>query len=234
MVSGDNYLAAAFDYKWSHAWRNLGIIIGFWILFLAISSLATEYLRPVEGGGDVLLFKRGHMPDLKEIAEDRVVDAEELDKALAHEDGQREVFSWQHVDYTIPLSDVGSRKLLDDVQGYVKPGTLTALMGESGAGKTTLLNVLSQRIHFGVITGNMLGLMESQLMNHSKDELGMCNKKICIWQNRQFEKHYNLQQYCDNRLVFLILRNWTMLKRLLIYWKLQTMLKQLSVRWVEV
>ena len=156
LVSGDNYIAAAFDYSWSHSWRNLGIIIGFWIFFLTINSLATEYLRPVEGGGDVLLFKRGHMPDLKEIAEGRVADAEELDKALARESGQREIFSWQHVDYTIPLPDGGSRKLLDNVQGYVKPGTLTALMGESGAGKTTLLNVLSQRVHFGVITGDML------------------------------------------------------------------------------
>ncbi|CAN6607203.1 protein Snq2p [Trichomonascus vanleenenianus] len=154
-VSGDRYLYVSYDYSWSHFWRNVGIIFGFWAFFLGINTLATEYLRPVSGGGDVLLFKRGHMPDRDDLAEGRVADAEELHNVLSGSAEGREIFSWQHVDYTIPL-DGGHRRLLDDVQGYVKPGTLTALMGESGAGKTTLLNVLSQRIHFGVITGDML------------------------------------------------------------------------------
>jgi ATP-binding cassette subfamily G (WHITE) protein 2 (SNQ2) len=46
--------------------------------------------------------------------------------------------------------------LLDGVQGFVKPGQLTALMGASGAGKTTLLNTLAQRINFGVVKGDFL------------------------------------------------------------------------------
>ena len=50
----------------------------------------------------------------------------------------------------------GSLKLLDDVYGYVKPGTLTALMGASGAGKTTCLDVLAQRKNIGVVTGDIL------------------------------------------------------------------------------
>jgi ATP-binding cassette, subfamily G (WHITE), member 2, PDR len=48
------------------------------------------------------------------------------------------------------------RRLLDHVDGWVKPGTLTALMGVSGAGKTTLLDVLASRVTMGVITGEML------------------------------------------------------------------------------
>lgn len=83
----------------------------------------------------------------------------------------KDVFSWQHLDYTVPIPGADDRLLLSDVSGYVfhrsskdsthdntsfvAPGKLTALMGESGAGKTTLLNVLAQRIDTGVVTGDM-------------------------------------------------------------------------------
>lgn len=50
----------------------------------------------------------------------------------------------------------GQKQLLNDVYGYVKPGTLTALMGASGAGKTTCLDVLAQRKNIGVIKGDLL------------------------------------------------------------------------------
>lgn len=49
-----------------------------------------------------------------------------------------------------------SLKLLDEIYGYVKPGTLTALMGASGAGKTTCLDVLAQRKNIGVVSGDVL------------------------------------------------------------------------------
>jgi len=49
-----------------------------------------------------------------------------------------------------------TRRILDHVDGWVKPGTLTGLMGVSGAGKTTLLDVLATRVTMGVISGDML------------------------------------------------------------------------------
>ncbi|GME95946.1 unnamed protein product [[Candida] boidinii] len=89
-----------------------------------------------------------------------------MSKQYAHDDdednnkpkiklGSGDIFTWQNLDYVIQY-DGSDRKLLDNVQGYVKPGTLTALMGESGAGKTTLLNALSKRTEVGIITGDML------------------------------------------------------------------------------
>jgi ATP-binding cassette, subfamily G (WHITE), member 2, SNQ2 len=45
-------------------------------------------------------------------------------------------FSWQHLQYTV-TSRGRTLHLLNDVSGYVAPGKLTALMGESGAGKVS-------------------------------------------------------------------------------------------------
>lgn len=57
------------------------------------------------------------------------------DAALAAQPQMDAAFSWQHLAYTVTLSGGEQRKLLDDISGYVIPGKLTALMGESGAGK---------------------------------------------------------------------------------------------------
>ena len=77
---------------------------------------------------------------------------EKKDIALSTGDS---IFTWSDLSYEIPYGD-GSRKLLNNLWGWCKPGELTALMGASGAGKTTLLNTLSQRQTVGVITGDML------------------------------------------------------------------------------
>jgi ATP-binding cassette subfamily G (WHITE) protein 2 (SNQ2) len=64
------------------------------------------------------------------------------------------VFTWENLTYTVKTAD-GDRVLLDNVIGFVKPGTLSALMGSSGAGKTTLLDVLAQRKTEGTISGKI-------------------------------------------------------------------------------
>jgi ABC-type multidrug transport system ATPase subunit len=50
-----------------------------------------------------------------------------------------------------------SRCIPDNVDGWVKPGTLTALMGVTGASKTKLLDCLADcRAGVGILTGEML------------------------------------------------------------------------------
>lgn len=62
-VVGDNYIKLSYDYSWSHAWRNFGLIIVFYVGFYTINCLATTFINPVIGGGDLLLFTRGHIPE---------------------------------------------------------------------------------------------------------------------------------------------------------------------------
>ena len=64
-------------------------------------------------------------------------------------------FLWENLGYDIKVKD-GHRRLLDDVEGWGEPGTLTALMGASGAGKMTLLNVLANRASTSVISGTKM------------------------------------------------------------------------------
>lgn len=64
------------------------------------------------------------------------------------------IFTWENLTYTVKTAD-GDRVLLNNVNGFVKPGTLGALMGSSGAGKTTLLDVLAQRKTEGEISGKI-------------------------------------------------------------------------------
>ncbi|KAF9064956.1 putative ABC multidrug transporter [Rhodocollybia butyracea] len=166
VVEGTSFLAASFHYFHSHLWRNLGIIYGFLIFFFSTVLLATEYITAKKSKGEVLVFRRGHVPvQAKPKSSDeessqpvqQYLGNDEKPKGVQSVSGlqqQTAVFSWEDVCYDIKIKG-GTRRLLDNVDGWVQPGTLTALMGASGAGKTTLLDVLASRVTMGVVTGSM-------------------------------------------------------------------------------
>ncbi|KAJ7025747.1 hypothetical protein C8F04DRAFT_1046190 [Mycena alexandri] len=62
-----------------------------------------------------------------------------------------------HVPATLHFSDLsytlGSRVLLDNISGTVKPGQVCAIMGASGAGKSTFLDILARRSKRGHVGG---------------------------------------------------------------------------------
>ncbi|KAI5778138.1 ABC-2 type transporter-domain-containing protein [Geopyxis carbonaria] len=170
MVSGADYIFSQYTYTRAHLWRNVGIIIGFWLFFVTLTAIGLEFQKPNKGGAAVTVFKRGQTPthidkalkDGKAPSDEETLEKEpvttnghtsdETPSGVAKNDT---VFTWQNVTYKIPTKD-GEKRLLNNVQGYVRPGKLTALMGESGAGKTTLLTTLSQRISFGDVDGTFL------------------------------------------------------------------------------
>ena len=164
-VSGDAFLMASYEYTYDHVWRNFGILIAFLVGFMAIYFAATEINSSTTSSSEVLVFRRGHVPawvkgsnDSKDeesgsssATAERVEDKTQEAITMAP---QKDIFTWRDITYDIEVKGE-PRRLLDHVSGWVKPGTLTALMGVSGAGKTTLLDVLAHRTSMGVITGDM-------------------------------------------------------------------------------
>ncbi|KAH7124639.1 ABC-2 type transporter [Dactylonectria macrodidyma] len=164
-VSGDAFIAVNYGYHYSHVWRNFGILMGFLVGFMLIYFITTELNSTTSNTAEALVFQRGHIPPHqkggKQSAGDEEMAGGENTKegsnsgAVNGMEPQRDIFTWRDVVYEVDIKDE-CRRLLDHVSGWVKPGTLTALMGVSGAGKTTLLDVLAQRTTMGVITGDML------------------------------------------------------------------------------
>lgn len=109
---------------------------------MAIYLVAAEELAVERSKGEVLVFRRGHKyiaPDGKTkvdeetggqqqridntpISSERDVPSPEL-----HIQRQTAIFHWKDVCYRISIKGK-ERVILDHVDGWVKPGTLTALM----------------------------------------------------------------------------------------------------------
>lgn len=171
-ISGTAYIASAYNYQPSHKWRNIGIIIAELVFFLLTYMLFAETVAAAKSKGEVLVFKRrdikaqqkvpssdietgfGKGSKQAEVLQEKVISRGEA-KVPENLVKQTAIFHWEDVCYDIKIKKE-DRRILDHVDGWVKPGQLTALMGVSGAGKTTLLDVLATRVTMGVVTGDML------------------------------------------------------------------------------
>ncbi|KAH7325675.1 ABC-2 type transporter-domain-containing protein [Stachybotrys elegans] len=173
-VLGDDHIRLQYAYEVSNRWRNVGIIIAFVVGLHAIYFFATEFISARKSKGEVLVFRRGHVPsnistkgDVESSLSGPVPVTEKHAGSSMEEaaiQASTSVFHWNNVCYDIKIKGE-PRRILDHVDGWVKPGTLTALMGVSGAGKTTLLDCLADRISVGVITGEML--VDGKIRNES-------------------------------------------------------------------
>lgn len=108
-----------------------------------IYLVATEYISSQKSKGEVLLFRRGQLPNLRKVnndeegvvndrpsAQDMVALQKTKSEVPPNIQKQTAIFHWAAVKYDIKVKG-GERRLLDDVDGWVKPGTLTAVSDTS-------------------------------------------------------------------------------------------------------
>ncbi|KAH7324462.1 ABC-2 type transporter-domain-containing protein [Stachybotrys elegans] len=171
-VEGASFLRLSYGYDPNHLWRNFGILIAMMVAFCCIHLLATEYIPAQRSKGEVLLFQRNHQQsqprirsDSEEAAPSPAFAQEIIKQELPGQDNVQDpalptlfrhssVFHWENLSYEVKVKN-GTKKILSNINGWVKPGTMTALMGVTGAGKTTLLDVLANRASFGTASGGI-------------------------------------------------------------------------------
>ncbi|CAK7222792.1 hypothetical protein SEUCBS140593_005023 [Sporothrix eucalyptigena] len=176
-IDGVDYIREHFMYSPGHIWRGFGVILGFWVFFIAVTAMGFEF-RNNHGGSSVLLFKRyfrksAKVPDIEDtpVTELEKAGAASASASVTPGSGsgtaspalvppssstpRQSTFCWHDLDYFVKYQGA-QKQLLDKIFGFVQPGNLVALMGSSGAGKTTLLDVLAQRKDSGRINGSIL------------------------------------------------------------------------------
>lgn len=135
IIDGAAYVREQYNYSFHHIWRSFGVIVGFWAFFIALTSLGFE-LRNSQSGSSLILYKRGSKQQKPPAEGNGSTDQKPMDASALVGSVKQSTFTWSNLDYHVPFH--GEKKqLLDKVFGFVKPGSLTALMGASGAGKTT-------------------------------------------------------------------------------------------------
>lgn len=156
-VSGDAFIESSFQYSHSHLWRNLAVLLGMIAFLCCLLMVITQYVSTAAPPAEVLIFRRKN-GDVLQKYEREGSTAWETDVPSAIETidigSQRDVFVWKDVTYDVAVKK-GTKRLLDGSAGWVKPGSLTALMGVSGAGKTTLLDTLALRTRTGAVSGQI-------------------------------------------------------------------------------
>ncbi|KAI6246363.1 ABC multidrug transporter [Erysiphe necator] len=160
-VYGSDYLRQGYSYKSEDIWKIFGLLILITIVFLISYLILGEAITWGAGGNTARVFQKPNRERdklnmaLKEKREKRRMTKSDVANENDINIETNAILTWEDLCYDVPTPS-GKLRLLNNIFGYVEPGSLTALMGASGAGKTTLLDVIAARKTVGVISGEIL------------------------------------------------------------------------------
>lgn len=108
------------------------------IFFMIVYLLSAEYMTSDVGKGEILIFQRSNFSSMKkkQTADVEVGSSESHEKYRQDEanteasngiTAQKNIFHWRDLCYDITIKGQ-TRRITDHVNGWVKPGKLTALM----------------------------------------------------------------------------------------------------------
>ncbi|KAH6634752.1 ABC drug exporter AtrF [Chaetomium sp. MPI-SDFR-AT-0129] len=152
-VPGLQYVGSL-GFNYANRWRNVGILIGFAAAYMLVGVIGSEIMHFTSQGGAPVVFARRDENRKGEngAAADVEKSAALGDSGSSSTESYRGKPSLVWSDVTV---DIGDKRILHGVTGYVRPGELVALCGSSGAGKTTLLTHLTQTNPVGVSGGQL-------------------------------------------------------------------------------
>lgn len=126
--------------------RNLSIIFSMLLILLMVHLIATEYIPAQQSRGEILMYRNGKKKRPVKVNDEESGDRHQLMYSLEGEKGhmhltgtggveqrsEHEVFHWSNVNYSIKSKNE-TRNILNNIEGWIQPGTLTVLMVSGGA-----------------------------------------------------------------------------------------------------
>ncbi|CAH0718823.1 unnamed protein product, partial [Brenthis ino] len=99
---------------------------------------------------------------------------------------------WRDVAVHIKLKDGKLKRLVNNVSGIAKPGSLVALMGPSGAGKTTLMTALAHRNPEGTIVDGEIAMNGLPIGDFMHRESGYMHQDELFVENLTVMEHLTI------------------------------------------
>ncbi|XP_026329157.1 protein scarlet [Hyposmocoma kahamanoa] len=99
---------------------------------------------------------------------------------------------WRDLSVHIKLKGGKLKRLVNNVSGIAKPGTLVALMGPSGAGKTTLMSALAHRSPVGTVVDGEIAMNGMPISDFMHRQSGYMHQDDIFVDNLTVMEHLSI------------------------------------------
>jgi len=141
-------------------WIDLAIVAAFGIGFSILMYIFLKFIHYDHRATDATPEKAKKKKEKKHKVKEHKIEVKQKKAAKIKKEIPIGCYmQWKNLVYEVDIKKDGKKqklRLLNEINGYVKPGMLLALMGPSGAGKSTLLDVLANRKTGGHTLGEIL------------------------------------------------------------------------------